>query len=158
RYAGHTPTSEGPELRLRLRTDRDCGLGTGIGATEIPTEIPPVSGPRGIITAARLESSLGAELTLTLTWGRPEAFVLAQGASSRGLRIRLIRRPSEKGHILVTDRGDTATNFAVNLESQREPFDPSAVDLASQRLQTHAFISEVETAGEKWYRLRAGPF
>ncbi len=158
RYAGHTPTSEGPELRLRLRPDRDCGLGTGIGATEIPSEIPPVSGPRGIVTAARLESSIGGELTLTLTWGRPEAFVLAQGASSRGLRIRLIRRASEKGHILVTDRGDTATNFAVNLESQREPFDPSAVDLASQRLQTHAFVSEVETAGEKWYRLRAGPF
>ena len=158
RYAGHTPTSEGPELRLRLRPDRDCGLGTGLGATDMPTEIPPVSGPRGIVTSARLESSLGGEVTLTLTWAKPESFVLAQGASPRGMRIRLIRKQNEKARILVTDRGDTATNFAVNLESQREPFDPAAVELASKRLQTHAFVSEVETTGEKWYRLRAGPF
>jgi hypothetical protein len=92
RYSGHTPTSEGPEVRLRLRPDRDCGLGAGFGANDIPTEIPPISGPRDIVTSARLESALGGELTLTLTWARPEAFVLAQGASPRGLRIRLIRR------------------------------------------------------------------
>ena len=158
RYAGHTPTSEGPELRLRLRPDRDCGLGTGLGATDMPAEIPPVSGPRGIVTSARLESSLGGEVTLTLTWAKPESFVLAQGASPRGMRIRLIRKQNEKARILVTDRGDTATNFAVNLESQHGPFDPAAVELASKRLQTHAFVSEVETTGEKWYRLRAGPF
>src|SRR5690349_2212619 len=84
RYSGHTPTSEGPEVRLRLRPDRDCGLGTLFGANEIPTEIPPISGPRGIVTSARLESSLGGELTLTLTWAKPEAFVLAQGANPRG--------------------------------------------------------------------------
>ena len=158
RYSGHTPASEGAELRLRLRPDPDCGIGTSLGATEIPTEIPPVSGPRGIVTSARLESSLGGELTLTLTWAKPEAFVLAQGASPRGMRIRLMRKQTEKGHILVTDRGDTASNFAVNLESQREPFDPAAIELAGSRLQAHTFVSEVQTAGEKWYRLRAGPF
>ena len=158
RYSGHTPASEGPELRLRLRPDPDCGLGAGLGGTQLPTEIPPVSGPRGILTSARLESSLGAELTLTLTWAKSESFVLAQGASPRGMRIRIMRKQTEKGHILVTDRGDTASNFAVNLESQREPFDAAAIDLAAKRLEAHTFVSEVETAGEKWYRLRAGPF
>jgi hypothetical protein len=115
RYAGHAPASEGPEVRLRLRPDADCGFGAGLGSSDIPTEIPPISGPRGIVTAARLESSLGSEVTLTLTWAKPEAFVLAQGASPRGLRIRLIRQQPEKARILVTDRGDTASNFAVNL-------------------------------------------
>jgi hypothetical protein len=159
RYAGHAPASEGPEVRVRLRPDPDCGLGSAVGATDIPTEIAPISGPRGIVTAARLESSLGAEVTLTLTWAKPEAFVLAQGASPRGMRIRLLRRPpEEKARILVTDRGDTASNFAVNLESQREPFDPGQVELAAKRLQVPTFVSEVQTAGEKWYRLRAGPF
>ena len=153
RYTGHSPASEGPELRLRLRPDSDCGTLAG----EIATEIPPVSGPRGILTTARLESSFGKEVVLTLTWAKPEAFVLAQGASSRGLRIRLIRARADKARILVSDRGDTATHFAVNLESQREPFDPAAVDLAAQRLQTKTFVSEIVTAGEKWYRLRAGP-
>jgi hypothetical protein len=158
RYAGHTPASEGPELRLRLRPDPDCGFGVTPGSADIPSEIPPVSGPSGIVTSARLDSSLGSEVTLTLTWAKPEAFVLAQGASPRGLHIRLIRQPPEKARILVSDRGDTASNFAVNLESQREPFDPAAIELAGNRLQVHTFVSEVETAGEKWYRLRAGPF
>src|SRR5258708_4188417 len=122
RYTGHSPASEGSELRLRLRPDRDCGTtGSMTAAGEIPTEIPPLSAPRGIVSTARLESSLGNEVTLTLTWTKPESFVLAQGASPRGMRIRLIRSRPEKARILVTDRGDTATNFAVNLESQREP-------------------------------------
>jgi tetratricopeptide (TPR) repeat protein len=159
RYAGHSPASEGPEVRLRLRIDRDCGVTGSLAAGgEVTTEIPPISGPRGIVAAARLESSLGGEVTLTLTWAKPESFVLAQGASASGMRIRLLRAHDEKTRILVTERGDTASNYAVNLESQRQPFDTGAIDLAAKRLQTKTFVSEVQTGGEKWYRLRAGPF
>jgi len=158
-YAGHAPASEGPEVRLRLRIDRDCGVTGSLAAGgEIATEIPPISGPRGIVTSARLESSLGGEVTVTLTWGKPESFVLAQGASASGMRIRLLRAHDEKTRILVTERGETASNYAVNLESQRQPFEPGAVEQAAKRLQTKTFVSEVETGGEKWYRLRAGPF
>jgi TolA-binding protein len=159
-YAGHTPASEGPEVRLRLRIDRDCGTAGSLAAGgEITTEIPPISGPRGIVAAARLESSLGGEVTLTLTWAKPESFVLAQGASASGLRIRLLRFHDEKSaRVLVTERGETASNYAINLESQRQPFDAGAVEQAARRLQTQTFVSEIETAGEKWYRLRAGPF
>jgi len=158
-YSGHSPASEGPEVRLRLRIDRDCGVTGSLAAGgEITTEIPPISGPRGIITAARLESSLGGEVTLTLTFGKPESFVLAQGASASGMRIRLLRARDEKTRILVTERGETASNYAVNLESQRQPFEPGAVEQAAKRLQTKTFVSAVETGGEKWYRLRAGPF
>lgn len=158
-YAGHSPASEGSEVRLRLRPDRDCGPSASMAAAgAIASEIPPISGPRGVITAARLESSPGGEVTLTLTWATPESFVLAQGASAGGLRIRLLRARDDKPHILVTERGDTASNFAVNLESQRQPFEPGAVEAAARKLQTKTFVSEVQTAGEKWYRLRAGPF
>ena len=158
-YAGHTPASEGPEIRLRLRIDRDCGVTGSLAAGgEITTEIPPISGPRGIVAAARLESSLGGELTLTLTWAKSESFVLAQGASASGMRIRLLKAHDEKTRILVTERGDTASNYAVNLESQRQPFDAGALEQAARRLQTKTFVSEVQTGGEKWYRLRAGPF
>ena len=158
-YAGHSPASEGSELRLRLRPDRDCGAAGSLSASsEVPTEIPPISGPRGVLTTARLEASLGGEVTLTLSFAKPEAFVLAQGASSLGMRVRLIRARGEKGRILVTDRGDTANNFAVNLESQHEPFDPAEVDRAAERLQMKTFISVIDAGGEKWYRLRAGPF
>ena len=158
-YAGHAPANEGPEVRLRLRVDRDCGVtGTLAASGEITTEIPPISGPRGIVAAARLESSLGGEVTLTLTWAKPESFVLAQGASASGMRIRLLRTHQEKSRVLVTERGETASNYAINLESQRQPFDAAAVEQATKRLQTKAFVSEVETGGEKWYRLRVGPF
>jgi tetratricopeptide (TPR) repeat protein len=158
-YAGHTPASEGPEVRLRLRIDRDCGVaGSLAGGGEITTEIPPISGPRGILTSARLESALGGEVALTLTWAKQESFVLAQGASATGLRIRLLRAHEEKSHVLVTERGETASNYAVNLESQRHPFDNGAVEEAAKRLQTKTFVSEVDNDGEKWYRLRAGPF
>ena len=158
-YAGHTPASEGPELQLRLRPGKNCGsLASPAAGAELASEIPPISGPRGILDSARLDSSLGGEVTLTLTWAKPEAFVLAQGASPTGMRIRLIRTRSEKPRILVTDRGDTASNFAVNLESQHEPFDSEAVRLAAERLQTRTFVSEIDAGGEKWYRLRAGPF
>ena len=158
-YAGHTPASEGSEVQLRLRPGRDCGaFASPSGGAELASEIPPVSGPRGILESARLESSLGGEVTLTLTWAKPESFVLAQGASPTGMRIRLIRARADKPRILVTDRGDTANNFAVNLESQHEPFDAEAVQLAAGRLQTRTFVSEIDAGGEKWYRLRAGPF
>ena len=158
-YAGHAPAREGSELRLQLRPDRDCGaLGASLAASEAPTEIPPISGPRGILSAARLEASLGGEVTITLTFARPESFVLAQGASPTGMRVRLLRARSEKSRILVTDRGDTASNFAVNLESQHQPFDPAEVKLAEDRLQTRTFVSVIDAGGEKWYRLRAGPF
>src|SRR3954471_24266288 len=64
-YAGHAPASQGPEVRLRLRVDRDCGVTGNLAASgEITTEIPTISGPRGIIASARLESSLGGEVTL----------------------------------------------------------------------------------------------
>lgn len=155
RYSGHSPTSEGAELRLRLRPDADCATAA---ATELATEIPPISGPTGTLTSARLESSLGGEVTLTLTFARPESFVLAQGASARGLRIRLLRSRAGKPRILVADRGDIGSSFAVNLESRRQPFEAPAIDAAKERLQTNIFVSEIDAAGEKWYRLRAGPF
>jgi hypothetical protein len=158
-YAGHTPAREGPEVRLRLRIDRDCGVsGSLAGGGEITTEIPPISGPRGIVASARLESSLGGEVTLTLTWAKPESFVLAQGANAGGMRIRLLRARPEKARVLVTERGETASNYAVNLESRRQAFEPGEIEQAAKRLQTKSFVSEVETGGEKWYRLRAGPF
>jgi tetratricopeptide (TPR) repeat protein len=153
-YSGHSPASEGTEIRLRLRPDRDCGA----AGAQVEGEIPPISGPQGILSSARLDSALGGEVTLTLTFARPESFVLAQGASPTGMRVRLIRSRSDKPRILVTDRGDTASNFAVNLESQHEPFAPEEVQSASERLQTNTFVSVIDAAGEKWYRLRAGPF
>src|SRR6185437_2102816 len=98
------------------------------------------SGPGGIVTGARLESSLGAEVTLTLNFARSESFVLAQGANTGGMRIRLLRAHDDKARVLVTERGETASNYAVNLESRRQPFSQTDLDRATQRLKAQAFV------------------
>jgi len=158
RYAGHTPESEGPELRLRLRLDPDCGASFGAA---VPLEIPTVLGGEGLVSNVRMESNLGGEIELLFTWIEPQTFVIAQGASARGLRVRLLRiQGKEPARVLVepTAEAESLRNFAVNLDSQREPYPQEALELAAQRLQAPAFVSETEVAGEKWYRLRVGPF
>src|SRR6202012_1321108 len=39
-YSGHTPASEGPEVRLRLRIDRDCGVPGSLAAGGEITTVP----------------------------------------------------------------------------------------------------------------------
>jgi hypothetical protein len=71
--------------------------------------------------------------------------------------MRLIDRAVGHGKILLAQPTDTVSNFAINLDSQPKPFDPQAVQLAHERMQAPAFVSEAVIDGEKWYRLRIGP-
>ena len=65
RYAGHAPASEGPEVRLRLRPDADCGFGAGLGSSDIPTEIPPISGPRRSAASRRTKNATASTTIAT---------------------------------------------------------------------------------------------
>jgi hypothetical protein len=154
RYTGHSPAQEGEELRLRLRPGADCGIS---GGAETVLEFPALAGAENVIRSARLESDMPGEIALSLAWVKRETFILAQGADPRGLKIRLLRERIAPGDVSVAGPGEPISNYAVNLESQREPFDQGAIDLASQRLKMPAFVSVIELEGEKWYRLRVGP-
>jgi hypothetical protein len=154
RYITHLPASEGAEVRVQLQPLPDCGIVPG---SQIASELPPVSGGAGIVTAVRVDGDVPGQITLVFDFKKSERFVLAQGVDPRGLRMRLIDRAVGHGKILLAQPTDTVSNFAINLDSQPKPFDPQAVELAHSRLQAPAFVSEVVIDGEKWYRLRIGP-
>jgi hypothetical protein len=154
RYITHLPASEGAELHVELQPLADCGTGNG---TILAGELPPVSGGSGILSAARVESDVPGQISLVLTWRKPERFVVAQGVDPRGLRVRLFDRARGRGKILLNEPSDTVTNFAVNLDSETHPFDPAAIQAAHDLLKAPAFVSETTVDGQKWYRLRIGP-
>jgi tetratricopeptide (TPR) repeat protein len=153
RFVTNLPASEGKEVHIQLVPLSDCGVNP---FGQIPAEMPPLSGGAGIITAARVESLAPGQITLTLNFKKSERFVLAQGVDPRGLRVRLVDHTRASGRVLVQPT-DVVSNFAVNLDSRPKPFTPEEIELAQQRLQAPAFVSETVVDGEKWYRLRVGP-
>jgi len=154
RYITHLPASEGAELRVQLQPLPDCRIAPGV---PVASELPPLSGGAGIITAVRVDSDVPGQITLVFDFKKSERFVLAQGVDPRGLRVRIIRPVNRKGQILLTQPTDSVSNFAINLESQPKPFGAEALDRAHQLLQAPVFVSEVVLDGQKWYRLRVGP-
>ena len=153
RFVTNLPASEGKEVHIQLVPLSDCGVNP---FGQIPSEIPPLSGGAGIITAARLESLAPGQITLTLNFKKSERFVLAQGVDPRGLRVRLVDHTRARGRVLV-EPTDVVSNFAINLDSRPKPFTPEEIELAHQKLQAPVFVSEAVVDGEKWYRLRVGP-
>lgn len=154
RYVSHLPASEGRELRIELQPLPDCNMNS---SAPIAGELPTVSGGEKIIASARVDSVVPGQLSLVLTFRRSERFVIAQGVDPRGLRVRLIDRARGRGKVILNEPTDTVSNFAVNLDSQPAAFEAAAVELAQQRLKTHAYVAEAVVDGDKWYRLRVGP-
>ena len=58
-------------------------------------------------TAARVESDVPGQITLTFNFSKSERFVVAQGVDPRGLRLRLIDRARGRGKIMVGRAGRT---------------------------------------------------
>ena len=154
RYITHLPASEGSEVRIQLRPLPDCGVLPG---NPVASELPPLSGGAGIVSAVRVEGDVPGQITLVFQFRKVERFVLAQGVDPRGLRMRLIDRARGRGKILLTQPTDTVDNFAINLDSQPAPFDDAAIALAHERLHAPAYVSQAVVDDQKWYRLRIGP-
>jgi hypothetical protein len=154
RFVTNVPANEGREVNIQLVPLADCRVSTF--GSQISTETPPLSGGGTIVTGARVQSLGPGQITVTLSFGKKERFVIAQGVDPRGLRLRLLDRV--RGSVRVaTGQAETASNFAINLDSQPAPFPPEAIELAHQRLGAPAFMSEAVVDGVKWYRLRVGP-
>ncbi len=153
RFVTSMPASEGREVHIQLVPLADCRVNP---FTQIPSEIPPLSGGAGIVGAARMDSLAPGQITVSLNFVKNERFVLAQGVDPRGLRLRLVDRVH--GRVRVAGpQTEMVSNFAINLESQPKPFTAAELDLAHQRLQAPVFVSETLVDGERWYRLRVGP-
>ena len=153
RFLTNMPANEGREVHIQLVPLADCRVNP---FNQIPSEIPPLSGGAGIVSAARLDSLAPGQITVSLNFLRNERFVLAQGVDPRGLRLRLVDRVHGRVRVAGPE-AEVASNFAINLESQPKPFAPADLELAHQRLQAPVFVSETMVDGERWYRLRVGP-
>jgi hypothetical protein len=153
RFVTNVPANEGREVRIQFVPLADCRVSP---FNQIPAEIPPLSGGTNIVTGARVESLGPGQITLILTFAKNERFVIAQGVDPRGLRLRLLNRTHGKVRVLAA-QDDTASNFAINLDSQPAPFASEAIEAAHERLKAPAFVSETVVDGVKWYRLRVGP-
>ncbi len=153
-YLTHMPAAEGNELRIQLQPLADCGRGA---VSPLTSELPPISGGGNILSVAHVESDAPGQIALVLSFRKAERFVVAQGVDPRGVRIRLFDRARGRGKIVLQEQGDTVSNFAINLDSQVEPFSQAAIQAARDRLHAPVFVSETTIEGQKWYRLRVGP-
>ncbi|MBS0419516.1 MAG: SPOR domain-containing protein [Proteobacteria bacterium] len=154
RYITHLPASEGTTVRVQMQPLPDCGIVPG---NPIASEIPPLSGGSGVLSAVRVEGDVPGQITLVFDFKKSERFVLAQGVDPRGLRMRLIDRARGRPKILLTQPTDTVSNFAINLDAQTRPFDQDAITRAHEKFQAPVYTSEETVEGQKWYRLRVGP-
>ena len=134
RFVTNVPANEGKEVRIQFVPLPDCRV-SPFG--QIATEIPPLSGGTNIVTGARVESLGPGQITLTLTFAKNERFVIAQGVDPRGLRLRLLNRTRGKVRVMG-GQDETASNFAINLDSQPAPFAPEAIEAAHQHLKAPA--------------------
>jgi tetratricopeptide (TPR) repeat protein len=154
RFVSAIPVSEGQQVHIQLAPLGDCGV---TPLTQISSELPPISGGAGIISAARTESLAPGQVTLTIDFKKSERFVIAQGVDPRGLRLRLVDRFRGRAQIIVGQGADSVSNFAINLDSRPKPFSSEEVARAHERLKAPAFVSEATVEGVRWYRLRVGP-
>jgi tetratricopeptide (TPR) repeat protein len=153
RYQAHSPAAEGDELRVKLVAGPDCGL---TPTAQFPVErlLPPAA--RGLVRVIELSPGISGGADLVIRWNRVEKFVLAPAGGMRGMRVRVARRGGSQVSAGEPEAG--TGRFAINLASARQPFDPIAIGAASAQLQVPVYVSEAIVDGERWHRLRAGPF
>src|SRR5246127_347097 len=154
RFVSNLPASEGREVRIQLAPLPDCGLGP---LALVSTETPPVLGGAGIVRSTRLEGIAPGQVTVTVTFVKSEQYVIAQGASPHGRRLRFINHKRQKPQVLVGGQPAEIAQYAINLDSEPKPYPQAEIDLAHQRLKAPVYVSEVTVNEEKWYRLRIGP-
>lgn len=148
RYASHTPATSGEVVRVRLNAGPECG---SRGSSEPQ---PLLAGAAGYVRSVDVVRSFGSTVEVRIGWMRPESFVLTPSMDGHMLRIRLLRPETPE----VTVSETTAVAYAVNLDSATQPFTPDALAAASRTVGAPTYVSETVADGQRWYRLRAGPF
>lgn len=152
-YRSHTPAAEGDHVRVVLAIGADCAVRDG---AQFPTGFIRPADAAGLVRSIELQPGLAGGAELVVNWNRIERFVLAPAAGMRGLRIRVQR--GSPAQVTIGEAKDPTADYAVNLASSQQPFTETDAGSAAALLQTAVYVSEVEVAGVRWYRLRAGPF
>jgi hypothetical protein len=154
RYVTHSPGSEGEDVRIRITLVDSCIAGTPASET-LPA--PPDG---DVVRSVELTPLLANDVFILVHWYRDEKFAVLPTNDRRGLRIRLLRpgrEPAGSKVVISEPAGDLTTAYAINLDSDLEPFDAAAVQSAGASFGLPAYVSEVDIDGQHWYRLRLGP-
>jgi tetratricopeptide (TPR) repeat protein len=152
-YRSHTPGQAGERVRVSLAIGPDCDVRAG---EPFPVERLMPGDARDLVRDIALQPGLAGGAELLVEWSRAETFVLVPTSGMRGLRIRVQRRRGAQ--VVLGDSASVTADYAVNIASAQQPFDPPAIAAAEALLQTRVYVSTTEVEGTRWYRLRAGPF
>ncbi len=151
-YVSHTPASGGDSLRVRLVPGVDCG------SPAAGWVVPPILDGRGVIRSLNVDRTMGRNVELAIRWSRLEQFVLVPATNGRGLRVLLSRPDTDRSSVQVREVTGPLSVYAVNLDASREPYSAAATEAAGKVTGVPTYVSETVVNGNKWYRLRAGPF
>ena len=152
RYVSHFPATSGDMVRVRLSPGAACG------SPAAGWVVPPVIDSRGVVRSVSVDRNLGRDADLTIRWSRSENFAVVPPTNGRGLRVLVSRPETKRAKVTVQEVTSGASVYAVNLDVAREPFDAAAISAAQQSTGVRTYVSETVVDGQKWYRLRAGPF
>lgn len=153
-YVGQNPQDHGTSVTVKLRLGADCGAEVANRMTERSAG----GGGSSIVRGVRIEQTIPGEVEVTIDWNGLHAFVLAPTTDAHGLRLRILDAfASPRAAVTVAQIDESTSGYAVNMESSTTPFPPAAIADAAALLKTTVHVSEVELAGQTWYRLRAGP-
>jgi hypothetical protein len=151
RYVSHAPASSGDMVRVRLAPQADCGSSVSGAA------LPPVLDEWNLVRRVSVDRVVGTDVELSVRWSRTEQFVMVPSFDGRGLRILVMRPKADRSQVTVREVNNSTT-YAVNLDVARTPFTSDAIAAAARSTGVSTYVSEVVVDGERWYRLRAGPF
>jgi hypothetical protein len=151
-YVSHDPAGSGDAVHVRLVPGADCG------SPAAGWVVPPVLDDRGVIRSVNVDRTMGRNVDLGIRWSKIEQFVVVPATNGRGLRILLSRPEEDRSNVTVHEVTGRVSAYAVNLDAAREPYGDAAIAAAGQATGVHTYVSETVVDGQKWYRLRAGPF
>jgi len=151
RYLSHDPAGGGERVRVRLVPQPDCG-------SPAPNwSVSPVIPDRDVVRGIDVDRVVSNTVELSIRWARREQFVVVPSFDARGLRILLMRSDKDRARVTVREVKDAST-YAINLDASNTPFPAEAIAEAARTTGVRTYVSETVVDGQRWYRLRAGPF
>jgi hypothetical protein len=184
RFQSDFATVEGVLLEIRVVPLESCRqLGAQAGASEV---YRPVGGHLAHLLDVEYESLGVGENLLMLKFDRPVEYRVTQGGDLRSLelRVRAAGEPSiapaesprparapvreaSPARQLPVDRAPlvprvrapvTLADYVINLQSTREPAEPTLIASILAPSAQRLYVSETEVDGARWHRLRLGFF
>jgi tetratricopeptide (TPR) repeat protein len=153
RYAGHSPGSQGSEIRIQFQAGAGCALPAQFAVERL---LP--ANDEGLVRDIEFSPGLAGGAELRVAFNRQQQFVVAPAAGMRGFRIRVLRPKQSGAAVLINDAPGAVGTYAVNLSSALTPPEPQWLSAAAEVLKAPVYVSEAQVEGQTWYRLRAGPF